>query len=160
MDANPEKDKRAQNLAISYAIKRKNRKKMAKGGEVLSAKSEKRPMPDDSYNDSNETGRNSGNKSLKDGDWTDNPTVEQAQRPSQTKLSQPKGVGSDAMAMRQRDMHDDEEDLGDSIYPESDRAQPIARDNEVGASSSGSDVSDMERQHNNKRAAYEMAKED
>jgi len=122
------------------------------------ANSESRPMPDKSYNDSDSVSRNRGNKALKDAQWDDNSTVEQAQRPSQTRLSQPKGVGSDPMAMRQRDMHDDEEDFGDSIYPESDKAQPIQRDNEDFPKRQGSSP-DMERQHSNKRAAYDSASE-
>ena len=148
-----------QSLAIAYNIKRKNSKKFAKGG-LVSAKDEKRPMPDDLHNDSLMAGQNRGNKAPGQDAWTDNPTIKQAQRPSPTRLSQPKGVGSDALSMRQRAMHDDEEDLGDSIYPETDRAQPIERDNEIGPDRQGPRVSDMEAQHNNKRAPYQMAKED
>jgi len=147
-----------QALAIAYNVKRKP-KKMAKGGPV-SAKDEPRPMPSELDNDSAEAGRNRGNKALQHSDWDDNSTVEQAQRPSRTPLSQPKGRGSDPMSMRQRDMHDDEEDFGDSIYPETDRAQPISRDDEYGPNRQGPKVSDMAAQHNNKRAPYSSARED
>ena len=155
MDANPGKDNRAQNLAIAYSVKRKNRKKMAEGGSIeTEASSEKRPMPDNVYGDSNQVSRNRGDKALRDSDWTGQPTVRQSQSPSPHLLSQPKGVGSDSLAMRQRAMHDDEEDFEDSVPPQSDKAQPIQRDNEDGPNRQGPGVPDMERQHNNKRAAY------
>lgn len=148
-----------QALAIAYSVKRKAPKKMAQGGEVLSAKHEKRPMPDDTYNDSAEAGRNRGNKAPHDDSWTDNPTIKQAQRPSITKLSQPRIVGSDAFSVRNRDMRDEENNLEDSMHPQSDKAQPIQRDNEEGPKRQGPKVSDMEAQHNNKRAPYDMAVE-
>lgn len=128
-------------------------KKMADGGEV-SAATEKRPMPDDEHNDEMEVGRNRGNKAPKDDSWTDQPTVTQAQKPSITKLSSPRIVGSDAFSVRDHSMRDDEKDLMDSDEPQSDKAQPKARDNEEGADRQGPAVSDNERQHNNKRPAY------
>ena len=65
MDANPGKENRAQNLAIAYSIKRKNSKKMAQGGRVeVDAKSESRPMPDESHADSGSQSHNSGDKAL------------------------------------------------------------------------------------------------
>lgn len=114
MSEHPGKEDRAQNLAISYAIKRKNqRKKMASGGLSeqgpsegpvhsrpvmdihddikcahggrmacnagcyaeggvvdISAADEKRAMPDDRHGDSNDVRENSGDKPLRDADWT------------------------------------------------------------------------------------------
>lgn len=135
-----------QSLAIAYNIKRKNSKKMAKGGEV-EASTEKRPMPDDLYSDAASAKRTNSNKALKDADWTGRPTVEQAQRPSKTPLSQPKGrslLGSD-----------EEDDFIDSISPDDNYAeQPKSSYDEKGAKRQGPKVSDMASQHNNGRAAY------
>jgi len=147
-----------QALAIAYSVKRKAPKKYAKGGAV-SAKDEKRPMPDDTYNDTAEAGRNRGNKALKDADWDSTVTIEQAQRPSKTALSQPKSRGNDPFAGRNMEMHEDEADMGDRMYPETDRAQPSSRDDEYGAQRNGPKVSDMAAQHNNKRAPYQMERE-
>ena len=136
------------------------RKRMAEGGRVdVSTNNQKRPMPENVYGDSDETRRNKGNKALKDSDWDDNPTIKQAQKFSVTKLSQPKMVGSDAFSVRNRDMHDDEADFGDRIYPETDRAQPVARDDEEEASKQGKDPSDMARQHSNGKPPYMKASE-
>jgi hypothetical protein len=173
MKSNPDPKDRAQNLAIAYSVKRKAKKKaaggsvqsgsrdmnMAEGGEV-NAKNERRPMPDNRYDDSKMVSRNSGNKPPKDDSWTSNVTIKQAQKPSITKLSQPRIVGSDAFSVRNRDMHEEEADLMDQDYPESDKAQPRQRYNEDGPNRQGPKVPDMERQHKAKKAAYEMAKED
>jgi hypothetical protein len=150
-----------QSLAIAYSVKRKP-KKMASGGMAKndSAKSEERPMPDESNNDSEMVSKNRGNKAPKDDQWTDNPTVKQSQKLSITKLSQPKIMGSDAFSVRNMNMRDDENDLGDSIPPETDRAQPIQRDNEDGPNRRGPQVRDMAAQHNNKKAPYNKAIED
>lgn len=144
-----------QSIAIAYSVNRraKDKKKMAKGGEV-SAADEMRPMPDNTYDDSALVSRNSGNKPPKDDQWTDNPTVKQAQKLSITKLSQPKMVGSDAFSSRNRDMRDDENDFVDSIPPQSDKAQPMQRDNEEGPDRQGPEVPDNQKQHDNGRAAY------
>jgi hypothetical protein len=56
-----------QALAIAYSVKRKAPKKMAEGG-VISAKSEKRPMPDDRHDDAAMVSRNSGDKAPAKGD--------------------------------------------------------------------------------------------
>lgn len=63
MDANTSPENRAQNLAIAYSIKRKNSKKMAKGGPV-SAQNESRPMPDQTFNDAADARRSSAKKKL------------------------------------------------------------------------------------------------
>lgn len=159
-----------QSLAIAYDVaKRSKKKKMskggmakdcyAKGGEVLSAKYESRPMPDSEYNDEAMDKRNNGNKALKDSQWDDSPTIRQSQQISYTKLSQPKIVGGDTFSVRNRDMHDDEADMGNRMYPESDRAQPPSRDDEEGPKRQGPSISDNEKQHNNMKSAYEPAAE-
>ncbi len=149
-----------QSLAIAYSVQRKNKKKMADGGEVLSAKDEKRPMPDGRYNDSDLVSRNSGNKPPSHDEWTDNSTIDQAQKPSPTKLSRPKLMGNDAFSQRNAEMRDEESDLMDEDAPSSDRDQPRQRRNEDGPNRQGPKISDMERQHNNDKEAYRMAKED
>jgi hypothetical protein len=82
MRANPNPKDRAQNLAIAYSVKRKAaaKKKMAEGG-LISAKSEKRPMPSERNNDSRNVSQNSADKPLKDSNWTGQPTTRQAQNP-------------------------------------------------------------------------------
>jgi len=147
-----------QALAVAYATKRKNsgKKKYAAGGSV-SASDEKRPMPESTYDDSKTVSKNSGNKASKKDSWTDNSTVAQAQSNNGRMVKPikgPKMVGSDAFSVRNRDMHDDEADLGDRIHPETDRAQPVERDNEYGPNRQGTKVSDMAAQHNNKKAPY------
>ena len=68
-----------QALAIAYNVKRKNMRKMAKGGMVdLSAEDEKRPMPDSQYADSAMDSRNSGKKPIMKGDWDDDTYSDQA----------------------------------------------------------------------------------
>jgi hypothetical protein len=129
--------------------------KFAKGGYVNdSAKYQKRPMPSERDQDSKMVGRNSGNKASKNDSWTDNSTIEQAQRPSKTKLSRPKLVGSDAFSVRYKAEIDDDLDRMNSIPPQSDRAQPKQAYNEDGANRQGPKVRDMEAQHNNKKAPY------
>lgn len=151
-----------QSLAVAYAVKRKaskKSKKMAEGGEV-NAKNERRPMPDNRYDDSKMISRNSGDKPSSHDSWTDNSTIEQAQRPSKTKLSRPKLVGSDAFSVRYKAEIDEDNDRMNSMPPESDLAQPPKRDDEEGANRQGPDVRDMAAQHNNKRPPYNKAIED
>lgn len=154
---------RKQALAIALDTQRRmRRKKMAKGGSVNdeSAKYERRPMPENTYNDSHSVSRNSGNKPLKNSSWTDNSTVEQAQRPSPTKLSQPPQLGSDAYSSRAKSRVRDSLDRIDSEYPESDRAQPPKSYDELDPKRQGPKLSDMESQHNNHKPPYRSAKED
>lgn len=147
-----------QALAISYSIKRKNkRKKMAEGGMAYkndSAKTESRPMPSETDNDSEMVSQNSGNKPSKNDSWTDRSTVAQAQRPSRTPLSRPALRGSDAFSVRYRDEIEEDLHRMDSMSPESDKAQPPTRDNEVGPNRQGPKVSDMEDEHSTHRKPY------
>lgn len=139
----------------------KDKPKYAKGGYVNDqAKSEQIPMPEELDQDRKMVGRNSGKKALKDSHVSSDITIRQAQKPSITKLSQPKIVGSDAFSVRNRDQHEENQDQINSFYPESDRAQPKQRYDEYGAKRQGSDVSDMENQHGNGKEAYQMAVED
>ena len=140
---------KSKDLAIAYSVKRKNKRKaMAEGGPV-------KPGP----NSAKMKSQNTGNKAPGEDSWSDDPTVKQAQKPSPTKLSQPKIIGSDAFSTRNRDQHDENNDQMAAFAPSSDRDQPQRRYNEVGTNSSGPKVPDMEKQHNNQRSAYEMAVE-
>lgn len=142
-------------------VEQSSRSKYAEGGEVNeSAKTERRPSPEETDKDAKSVIRNSMKKALVDSDATDNPTVKQAQKPSITRLSQPKIVGSDAFSVRNRDQRDENNDQIDSFYPESDKAQPKQRYNEEEPKRSGPEVSDMESQHNNKKSPYKKATED
>lgn len=64
------------------------------------------------------------------------------------------GGSVDSMDMRQREMRADEDHLESSVPPQSYKAQPIQRDNEIGPDRQGPGVPDMAKQHNNKRTAY------
>lgn len=162
-----------ESLAIAYSVKSKAKKK-ASGGSVksgskdmnyadggeISASNEKRPTPSEKDNDSKMVSRNSGNKSPKDDQWTDNPTIKQAQKPSITKLSRPKMVGSDAFSVRDRDDVSKDLDRMDSEAPDGYKNQPRSRYNEEGPDRQGPKVSDMQSQHNNGKAPYKSAIED
>jgi len=147
-----------QSLAIAYDVQRQSRKKkrMANGGMV----NQSRPMPEDRNNDAVMVRRNSAKKSLPNDKWDDNPTIEQAQRPSPSREVRPKQLGSDSFDRRyQAELEEDSHRI-DSEYPESDRAEPKKSYDEINAKSSGNPVSDMNKQHNNRRAPYERAIED
>lgn len=98
------------NLGIAYAVKKKSSKPkmMAEGGPV-SAKSEKRPMPEQKSADSMEVSLNSSKKALPQSTWTDKPTVAQAQsKPRTQPIRRPKMVPSDAFSTK---LHNQEDDL-------------------------------------------------
>jgi hypothetical protein len=117
-------------------------------------------MPDDVHDDANDVSQNKGKKALKDSDWDDSPTIKQAQKPSPTAMSQPKQMGSDPFSKRRQADVDQSKDFEDSLFPESDRAQPQSRDDEDGPKRQGPAISDMARQHSNGKMAYMSAKED
>lgn len=128
-----------QSLAIAFSVKRKAPKKMAQGGKVPpSAKLESRPSADEQ--DMSELSRNRGDKPAREDNWTDQPTVKQAQKPSITRLSQPRIVGSDAFSVRRREDVEQDKDAMDSMAPSSPKDQPQARDNEEEATKHGDEV--------------------
>lgn len=165
MEANPGKDKRAQNLAIAYSVKRKAKKasggmvqsgskdmNMAEGGMVPSAKSEARPMPDSKGQE--QVSRNSGKKAPKNDQWLDQPTVDQAQSNNGRAvkpIKRPMMVPSNAFSTR---MYDEEGRLQDSASPGPYDEQPPQHDNEDGPDRQGPAVSDMEHEHSNGRKPY------
>jgi len=111
--------------------------KLAEGGEI-SAKTEKRPMPDNRYNDSKNISDNSGDKPLKESGWTDTPTERQAKandiRGRTQKVKHPKMVKSDILQVRLRD---EEDDLQDLTAPSSPADEPATWHDEEDAKKRG-----------------------
>lgn len=174
MKANPGPKHKAQNLAIAYSVKRRATNKkasggtvksgskdmnMAKGGEISSS-NEKRPMPDNIYADSNEVSRNRGNKPSKNDSWTDNITLEQAQKPSPAKPSRPPLKGSDAFSVRYRDEIEQDNNRMISEAPNEYDNQPKTSYNEDEASRQGSSINDMEDEHSTHTKPYKKEVED
>lgn len=144
-----------QALAIAYEMKRKNAKKMAKGGMVNeSAKSEHRPMPSEADKDAKDIAHNAMMKAPKQDSWTGQPTVAQARKPSRVALSAPRIVGSDAFSVRRRDETMEEKHMEDSMPPASPKAKPSRSMDEEDAMGYGPSPSDMEREHSNGRKPY------
>lgn len=162
-----------QALAIAYSIKRK---KKAKGGQItpedmklkdrapyamggyaedgeITAKSEKRPMPENEYNDSKEVSHNSKMKVPKNDGWTDTPERRQAGLGKTYKLKHPGMVPSDAFSVRLRDQEDD---LEMSAAPSSPSEQPPKTYDEDGANRQGPDVRDIADEHSTHTKPYAM----
>ncbi len=129
-----------QALAIAYSVKRK-KKKMAEGGMAYkndSAKTESRPMPSERDNDAHEVKLSDHMQSLKQSNWTDNPTVKQAQnRPRLQPIKHPRMVHSDVLSAR---LMRDEDFLQSSAAPAQPEEQPPQADNEEGPDRHGPDV--------------------
>lgn len=145
-----------QAIAISYAVKRKNaKKKMAEGGMAYrddSAKTERRPMPNNVDNSQAMVSRNQGDKPPMNDSWTSRVTVEQAQKPSKTKLSRPQIVKGGTFATR--DLSAEEESLPSNIPPTSPDEQPNSEMDEQGANRQGPRLHDMEDEHSTSRKPY------
>lgn len=129
-----------QALAIAYGVKRKpKRKKMADGGPV-SAKTESRPMPDQTANDSTMASQNASKKPLANADWTGQPTTAQAQSNNGRtvkRIKHPSMVPSDVFSTRLRDQEDD---LQSSAPTGTMGEQPPKADNEEDAAKSGPEI--------------------
>jgi len=124
--------------------------KMADGG-AISAKTEKRPMPEDLHNDEMDAHQNSARKPLKDAYWTDNPTVRQAQnKPKVEPIKHPKMVPTDAFSTR---LYDKEGKLQESASPGPYGEQPESYMNEEDPKKRGSDP-DMSETHSTHRKPY------
>jgi hypothetical protein len=127
------------------------KRKYAEGGEI-NAKNERRPMPDNTYDDAKMASQNRGNKPAKNDNWLDQPTVEQAQRPSRTPLKHPKMVPQSVYSVRLRDEEDDlQSSAGTNEGPQ---RQPPEHDNEEGPDRQGPKVRDMEDEHSTHRKPY------
>lgn len=150
-----------QSLAIAYSIKRKNRKKMAKGGMAnQSAASEQRPIPSERDNDSAMISRNSAQKAHSQDQWTDQPTVAQARKPSKTPLKHPKMVPQSNYTVRLRDEEDDLQ--SSAAVNDGPQRQPPKRLDEEGADRQGPDTPalHMKRMANGGVISLEEAAED
>jgi hypothetical protein len=156
-----------QALAISYSVKRKAPKKKASGGTVesgsrdmnmadggmVNAKNQKRPMPDQTHDDSAMVSRNSSRKSNGEDGWTQSPTVKQAQDNNGRKvmpIKKPKMVPSNAFSTRLRD---EEDDLQASAKPAPYGEQPPEHDNEMDAAMRGQGPK-VEDEHSTHRKPY------
>lgn len=143
-----------QALAIAYAIKRKNRKKMAQGGQVNeSAKTEHRPMPQEKDKDSKMVSQNSMKKAPAMGDSMKQDDISyQAKKGMRTTaIKHPRMVASDVLSARLRD---EEDDLMSSASPGPYGQQPPKHDDEEGANRHGRDVPDMQEEHSTRRKPY------
>ena len=139
---------------ITVETAEKKRQGYAKGGAV-SASNERRPMPDERNNDSAMVSRNSRQKPAKNDDWSDRSTVEQAQRPSKTPLSQPRIVKGSTFNTK---LANQEADLQSSAgVNNGPQHQPDSDYDEVGANRQGPDVPAL---HMKRMAAGGMAAED
>lgn len=155
-----------QSIAIAYSMKKKAKKasggtvesgsptmNMAEGGSI-SASNERRPMPDNRYDDSAMASRNSSKKAPSQDSWTDTPTERQARANdsrAMKKIKHPKMVPSSVINARLRDQEDD---LQDSAAPASPSEQPNSSYNEEDADRQGPAVPDMQREHSNHRKPY------
>lgn len=153
-----------QSLAIAYSVKRKANKasggsvqsgskdmNMAEGGEI-SAKTEKRPMPDSLYNDRVMESHNTAKKALIDSDWTGQPTTKQAQSNNGRMvkpIKNPRMAASDVLQVRLRD---DEADLERSKSPGPYDAQPPREDDEMGPNRQGPDNVDKSKPHSSPKS--------
>lgn len=154
-----------QSLAISYSVRRKPTKKasggtvesgskdmnMAEGG-AISANNERRPMPENTYDDAKSVSRNSAKAAPRHGDRVLEDTSGPAHNNKKTQpIKHPKMVPQSAYSVR---MRDEEDHLMESEAPGPYGAQPRADRNEEGANRQGPKVRDMASQHNNNRPPY------
>lgn len=129
-----------QALAIAYSVKR--RAKKAKGGEVNeSARTERRPIPQERDNDAMEVSRNNHKKALIDSNVLDQPELRQARKGLKTtKIKHPRMVPNSPFTSRLRDEEDDLQDSAAPCYPEE---QPPKHMNEEGADRQGPESKDL-----------------
>lgn len=159
-----------QALAVAYAVKKKaKRKKMASGGSVESgsstmnyaeggrvnesARSERRPMPQELDKDRQQVSQNSSQKSPSRGDsmLQDDISFQAKKGMKTSRIKHPRMVASDILQARLRD---EEDDLQSSASPGPYDAQPPKHDDEEGAQRQGPQVPDMQDEHSTKRKPY------
>lgn len=127
-----------QSLAIALNVSRKP-KKMAEGGAVTSAASEKRPMPDEMDHDRKMADKVS-TKALIDSKMTSRPDIKQSQTGPKNaqKIKHPKIASSGAFQVKLRDQEDDLMESAD--VNNGHQEQPPEMYNEEDADKSGPDV--------------------
>lgn len=126
---------------------------LAEGG-AISAKTEKRPMPEDLHDDAVMEAHNRAKKALIDDGWTDKPTERQAQSNNGRMvkpIKHPRMVGSSVF---QTKLRDEEDDLQTSEAPASDKEQPDADMNERDPKKQGKGP-DMSKPHTTAKAYAE-----
>lgn len=95
-------------IAIALEMSKRRKKKMAKGGEVKSAASEQRPMPEERDNDSAMISRNDSKKSLIDSKWDSQPERKQSMQGMRTTpIKHPKMAPSTGFSSKLRDREDE-----------------------------------------------------
>lgn len=112
---------------------------MAEGGEI-SASNERRPMPDNTYDDAKMASENRNKKALKDSQWTDRPTERQAIMNNGRKvmpIARPKMVPSNVFSTR---LYDEEARLQSAASPGPYGEQPPREDDEMGSDRQGPSV--------------------
>src|SRR5271166_6296647 len=125
---------------------------LAEGGSV-SASNEKRPMPDNRYNDSKMASQNSSRKDNAQSGWTDKPTERQAVSNNGRMvkpIARPKMVPTNAFSTR---LYDEEADLQSSDRPGPYGEQPPAHDDEMDAKAHGKGP-DVQDEHSTHRKPY------
>lgn len=153
-EGNVEAAKRAHKSVIeqSRSMPKPKLQGLAEGGNV-SAKTEARPMPDQTTNSSAMKSRNAGNKPASHDSWTDNSTVTQAQSNNGRKvrpIARPRMVPSDAFSTRLYDM---EGNLQESASPGLYGEQPATWHDEDEAKKQGLSP-DMADEHSTHRKPY------
>lgn len=133
-------DKRTVSQSIKAAL---GAPTYAEGGEV-SAKTEKRPMPGQSFNDSESERKNKGRKPASQDQWTDTPTERQAtNKPKTQPITRPRMVPSNAFSTR---LYNKEGHLEDTMPPDGYANQPENDYNEEDAKKTGKNP-DMAKPH-------------
>lgn len=126
-----------QSLAIAYGMKRK--KKMAQGGMVNeSAKSEHKPMPEETDKDKHQVEQNSSMKPPKNDSWSSQPERKQAGMGKTFPLKHPKMVPSDVFSSRLRNQEDHLE--SSAKVNNGPQHQPPKEDDEMGPDRQGPSV--------------------
>lgn len=152
-----------QSLAIAYSVKRKAKKasggsvqsgskdmNMADGGAV-SANNEKRPMPENKYNDAKNVASNSGDKPSHNDSWTGRPTVKQSQSPGGMRPQKHPRMVEGMLSTKLRDQ---EGRLIEEMPPASDKEQPSKAYDEKDASKKGPDLMDKSKPHSDNLNRY------
>jgi len=129
-----------QSLAIAYSVKRKaSKKKYAQGGPV-SAKEEKRPMPEQKANDSKMVSQNDHKRDNGQDNWLDQPTKAQAQMNNGRAVKPIKHPSMQQSPVFKVKMRDEEDHLEESAKPGPYGEQPSRDHDEEDADKSGLSV--------------------
>jgi hypothetical protein len=157
-----------QSLAIAYSVQRKAKKKKASGGTVesgsrdmnmaeggeVNAKNERRPMPNNTYDDTKMANKNRHMRDNGEDGWTDKPTEKQAVANNGRMvkpIKRPRMVPSDAFSTK---LYDQEGNLQATLHPSQPDTQPDKDYDEDGANRQGPKVPDMADTHSTHKKPY------